>query len=228
MNQQIAKFNNQNYTVLVRDDVDQSVLNEITKFQEYRAAKEVIVNTKDPVLDIGAHAGFFTLFSRSLNPLVPIIAIEPEPNNLSALGTNLNANSIAGVEVINGVLSAHAGPRTLYLAPDSHNHSVFAISKKSINVAGFTLRTIIEKYDVARFSLVKMDIEGGEYELLNAWEDFEYSKISNLMIEYHSDKNHNPKELEAVIRQHGFGVRQFPSKFDNTMGFFFANNKRVK
>ena len=82
MNERNFVFNGQSLRLSVRDDADESVVNEIFKFREYRRAEEVIAGAKDPIIDAGAHAGFFCAYARTFNNKVKIYAVEPEENNL--------------------------------------------------------------------------------------------------------------------------------------------------
>ena len=82
MNKYNYKFNNKNFDYHLRDDVDFSVFNEIFKLMEYKSSIDVIKNAKNPVIDIGAHVGFFSIFVTCLNSNVNIYSIEPEKNNL--------------------------------------------------------------------------------------------------------------------------------------------------
>ena len=75
----------------LRDEADRSVFNEIFKFGEYRIAEEAIRGAAYPILDIGAHAGFFSLYCHAQNPKVKIFALEPEPENYKFLQKNLKA-----------------------------------------------------------------------------------------------------------------------------------------
>lgn len=220
--------NKQTFNISIRDVADQSVANEIFKFHEYRRAEEIIKNAQFPILDVGAHVGFFTLWARSFNANVQIICIEPHPDNVTALGQHIAENKISNVEIVKGALTAESGKRNLEVSRDTHNHKIIGEpSNKSIVVQGYSLLQIVKKYSVDRFSLVKMDIEGGEYELFNAWSETEYQKIGAIIMEYHDIGHYNSGQIEQTLRQNGFGVQKFPSQFDSTMGFFLANNKRI-
>ncbi len=222
----------QRYKINLRDGADESVLNEVFKFREYRAADEIIRNALNPIIDVGAQAGFFVLYARSLNPTVPILAIEPARDNVAALGGNLKANSITGVEVIAGALAARSGQQKLVIAQDNHNHYLatdqVAPDAETKLVTVYSLSDILQKYKVERVSLLKMDIEGGEYEVFSNLSQEDFDSLDNIIMEYHNYNGHNYKELESELREGGFGVQVFPSKFDKQMGFILARNKKIK
>lgn len=219
-----------NWQFNLRDEADQSVFNEIFKFHEYRRADEVIQNAKDPIVDVGAHAGFFAMHARSLNKQVKIFAIEPEPENIKALKNHLKENKISKVEVIEAALALESGSRQLVVAPDSHNHRLgldFERIPGSIKVKAVSFADLLKQNKIKKISLLKMDIEGGEYEVFDSMGEKDLSVVNYIILEYHEGREKS-KQIEERLRMSGFGVQIFPSKFDKTMGFIFANNKRIK
>ncbi|HSR89567.1 MAG TPA: FkbM family methyltransferase [Candidatus Udaeobacter sp.] len=237
------KLEKYNWQVYLRDEADQSVFNEIFKLHEYRSADEVITNAKYPIVDIGAHAGFFAMYCRSLNKKVKIYSVEPEPANLKILKQHLAENKILGVKIVAGALAGQTGKRKLILSEDSHNHKLanegledglFADfvpesgnKEKTISVPAFTFADFCRKNKLKKISLLKMDIEGGEYEVFDGMSTEDFMMVNFIILEYHS-KNKEYKQLEEKLRTNGFGVQTFPSHFDKTMGFIWANNKRLK
>lgn len=227
------KFNGHNYTVNLRDDADKSVLAEIFKHREYKAAENIIKSAKLPILDIGAHAGFFTLYCRALNAVVFIIAIEPEEKNYLQLQKHLKNNDIFGVKIARQALGGVSGPRELIISADSHNHKLgpvaqTAFSKTSKLVNTFSFKDFLKAFKIKKIGLVKMDIEGGEYETLFGMDGNDFNAVGAIILEYHDGEGRAHQELEDRLRQNGFGVQRFPSKFDKSMGFLWANNKRLK
>lgn len=221
--------NGHNWKAHWRDEADESVFNEIFKLDEYRAAKDVIKNAKDPIVDVGAHAGFFTMYCRALNDRVKIFAVEPEANNLDALARHLRENKIKGVKVIAGALAQVSGKRQLLISADSHNHRLDVgqpLSEKSAAVAALSFSDFCRQNKIKRVSLLKIDIEGGEYEMFAGMTERDFSMVDFVILEYHMGREY--KQIEDKLRAVGFGVQIFPSHFDKTMGFIWARNKRAK
>lgn len=224
------KINGQEILVTLRDEADASVAAEIFKLHEYRIAETVLQNTTLPIVDVGGHAGFFTLYARALNQTAPIIVIEPEPQNLQALQTHLEQNKITDVTVIASVLAATTQDRELYVSADSHNHSLIKDQKypavRTVSVASIDFAHL-QTLTPQGIGLLKMDIEGGEYEIFAQLKPEQFAHIHALVMEYHDLPNHKHQEIERQLRESGFGVQIFPSKFDKTMGFLWATNKRL-
>ncbi|TSC85106.1 MAG: FkbM family methyltransferase [Parcubacteria group bacterium Gr01-1014_13] len=229
------KLNGYDWHVYLRDEADQSVYNEIFKLKEYRSADDVIKNAKHPIIDVGAHAGFFSMYCRSLNKKVKIYAIEPEPDNLNLFKQHLAENKILGIKVVSGAIASQTEERQLILSADSHNHYLAGPSfrdedrtEKTITVQTFSFADFCKQNKLKKISLLKMDIEGGEYELFNGMSADDFAMVNYVILEYHISREKSKEELEEKLRANGFGVQVFPSHFDKTMGFIWANNKRSK
>jgi FkbM family methyltransferase len=207
------------------------VIGEIFKYQEYRAAEEVIKSAQNVIIDVGAHAGFFSLYAAALNPEVRIVAVEPFPENLKLIRKHLGKNDIKTVETVAGGIAGETGERFLVLERDSHNHRLNLpkedlLRRSTIKIDCWSLSDFLEKEKIKKVDLLKMDIEGLEYEIFSKLDAETLSKIKNIILEYHNYYGKEYKELEAKLRENGFGVRVFPSQFDHHMGFLFAVNKK--
>jgi FkbM family methyltransferase len=221
-------FNNQVIKYTIRDQVDLSVFNEIFKFREYKQAENIIAEAAAAVLDIGAHAGFFSLYTASFNSQISIYALEPEPNNFSALEENIRSNpKLANIKPVNLGLAFKTGQEVLYLSPDSHNHSVlpeYNGSKNKLVVKTISLKDFCVQENIDHISLLKMDIEGGEYKIIENLSENEYDKIDYIFLEVHDDY----KLIENILRPAGFSIQVFPCHFDKHLKFILARNKRKK
>ena len=120
-------------------------------------------------MDIGANLGYYTCLA--LQSGKPVIAFEPQQQNLQCLFQNLIANGWEGkAEVFPLALSEHSGLLTLYGASGP---SASLIK----NWAGYSSRfnkvvpvSTLDKVLVGRFNgkqlFIKMDVEGAEFSVL--------------------------------------------------------------
>jgi FkbM family methyltransferase len=230
MEKTIINFLGKKITLWLRDEADRSVMREIFKLREYRVAEEKIAEALFPIIDAGAHSGMFSIYCRALNENSQIYAVEPEPRNLELLKKHLKENNIKNVEVVAAALSNETGARDLLISEDSHNHRLREKDENTdgekIKIKVFCLPDFFKKFKLKKISLLKMDIEGAEFEIFESLSENDLSPVDCLILEYHNNKNRNHKEIEIKLRSWGFGVSVFPSKFDKSMGFIFANNKR--
>jgi len=224
------KFNQRNYVIYLRDEVDQSVFNEIFKFEEYRCAKEKIKQAKAPIFDIGAHIGLFSLYCRALNPTAMIYAWEPENNNLKILTKNLEANKLSDIKIVPAALGDQTGEGELVLSADNHNHHLAEygdINNQIQPVKVFGLGDFCRQNKIERLALLKTDIEGGEYKVFNDFAKGEWPMVESIVLEYHNSRFRDYKQLEQKLRENRFSVQNFPSQFDKNMGFLWAVNKKA-
>lgn len=222
------QVNGYNWHVQLRDEADVSVFNEIFKLHEYRIADEVIGQAVHPIVDVGAHAGFFSMHARSLNKKVKIVAVEPEPENIKAFEQHVKENNIDGVTLVKAALGLSSEPGKLIVTPDSHNHRLalgFEDKETLVPVTVLSFADLLAQHKISEVSLLKMDIEGGEYDVFAGMSRADFAMVNYVILEYHEGREKS-LELEQQLRENGFGVQVFPSKFDKTMGFIYARNKR--
>ncbi|PIT88006.1 MAG: hypothetical protein COU29_04325 [Candidatus Magasanikbacteria bacterium CG10_big_fil_rev_8_21_14_0_10_36_32] len=225
MNRLELKLHNKILSVLTRDDVDQSVAAEIFRWREYRSAEDVIIKAIDPIVDVGAHIGLFTLYCRLLNEKVPIYALEPVKENEYLLKKNILENNFSNIETVLAALSVTSGEGNMIISTDNHRHCLShseKIQKNSQKVKTISLSDLLIKFKIKKISLLKMDIEGEENELLPNWSDEDFKCVGAIIMEYHNIKKDDCKKIENILRQRGYGVQNFPSRFDKKLGFMYA------
>ena len=228
------EFRNRKFMIYLRPDADESVVAEIFDWRDYKAVEEIIAKSDLPVLDVGAHIGIFSLYASALNPTVKIYALEPEKVNFALLLKNIFANKLENVKVHKIALAGKTEKRELVLAPDSINHHLAgagdenaAADSKRESVPAISPADFFKTYNIAAVGLMKMDIEAGEYEVFENMSDEDFSKIHNIILEYHDYGGRSHREIEKILREHDFSVQISSSRFENDSGFMLARNKQV-
>jgi len=220
--------NGKKINLLLRDEVDESIVNEIFKFREYRGVADIVKEADKAIIDVGAHAGYFSLWASAYNSKAKILALEPVEDNFDFLKQNLSQNKFKNILSEKLALSKTTGTVNIYLSEDSHNHSLLPISETKEEVKAINFADLLKKKKISKVSLLKLDIEGGEYEIFENSIDEISAKVENIFLEYHNTEDKNAKVIETILREHGFTVEVFPSSFDKNMGFLLARNKRLK
>jgi len=215
------KFLGKTLKINLRSDADLSVFEEIFVDRDYKILDGIIEKADSCIVDIGAHIGLFSLYVNCLNPDVKVVAFEPNEENFCLLKANLKMNHVNSVVARNLAIACSSGERKFYLSVDSHNHSLVKFSEnlveRKVNCVAFP-DVIREKCD-----LVKMDAEGGEFEILQNVSDDVFSKIRNFYIEYHEYSSEMIAEkLKSILEKAGYNVQRFPSHYDKRMGFLLA------
>lgn len=173
-------------------------------FQEpYRSES---LTKKDVWLDAGANIGAFAV--RAAEHVAAVIAVEPEPNNLQLLETNLRLNNVENVEIVDAAVVVGNVPSvTLALSNTfSSTHRVGTIrGRDSIEVRAEDIDTLISEH---RINKIKMDIEGSEVDIL---EHMYLESIEEMIFEYHFSfiKDHPWERYAEILDRlqiHGFNI----------------------
>ena len=164
------------------------------------------------VIDIGANAGFFTLFAASRFPKATIIAFEPIAINFNQLERNRNLNEDVCIFCRQMAVYGHAGEVLLSFDPDDSFTTAASVirgedhQKATIKVASMTLPDIFEAYQLKRCDFLKMDCEGSEYDILYNCPDKYLHRVVQMAIEVHkgTEPNHNIESLANYLNAHDF------------------------
>ncbi len=206
-----------------RGDADDSVLAEIFLLREYALIEPELKRAKTVVLDIGAHKGFFALYVRALNAEVPVLCYEPEEANYAALKKHLEVNKVQGVTSKNAAVAKEEGTLLLNVSEDSHNHSIVVAPGTTVQkkVSATTLEKIVSKFE--KVDVLKMDIEGAEFQIFENTSSAVFKKIGVIFMEYHEyGPEMRAENLQKIFEKEGFVVQKIPSKYDKRMGFLRA------
>ncbi|MEJ2672823.1 MAG: FkbM family methyltransferase [Deltaproteobacteria bacterium] len=121
----------------------------------------------DVFIDVGANIGYYTCIARSLGKYT--ITIEPLPENLLYLYANLRGNGWHDVEVWPVGVGEHPGLTTLYGGTTGASLiKEWAGSSAALcrTIPISTLDIILGERFVGKRLLIKIDVEGAEYEVV--------------------------------------------------------------
>ncbi len=121
------------------------------------------------VIDIGAHAGYYTfLFSKLVGAPGRVYAFEPHPKNFEILKRNVERHRLDNVTLIQKAVSDKNCHTIFYETPLSMGHSLLPVKSYSnkISTETVSLSYFLQEEGVKEVGLIKMDVEGGEPEVL--------------------------------------------------------------
>jgi FkbM family methyltransferase len=179
------------------------------------AALRGLVHAGDHFIDVGANEGYFTVVaSKSVGPTGHVIAVEPQRRVLAALRRNLALNRCENVTVAEVAISDAPGTAMLYLTSDM-NSSASGLSVATRyplpaqEITCMTLERLFARWRVPEGAVVKMDIEGWEYEaILGSPELFRSNRVRALVLELHPNlmlpRGRNPDEIVHFLASCGY------------------------
>ena len=199
-----------------------------------------ILQKGETVVDIGGHIGSFALYAASrVGPSGKVFVYEPAPDNNAQLRHNVAQSGFLNVRAYAAAVAGSKGDRRFFynnantamhgLYPyTSGGVMVYQKSNHAFTVPALTLADIFFQNNIARCHFLKIDCEGAEYEILYNTPKNIFEKIDRIAMEYHlppfyglNDREHNPEQLAAFLRNTGFAVRMAP---ENRMhGLLFAS-----
>lgn len=162
-------------------------------------------------LDIGAHIGTFALAVLERWPGARGIACEPSTESFAALTSNLQRNHATKCcECLQVAVVGEGDPRSVsfrYKPLEPSTSSIMPAQglpqrEKVVTVAATSLAGLIRQIPQA-VDLVKIDVEGAEYQIIEGTPLELLSRIKLLVMEYHRVSGHSREELIARLARAG-------------------------
>ena len=208
---------------------DHYAFRRIYLYDEYRLS-EYRHDTWDCVVDLGANVGFFSCL---IAPVArKVVCYEPIPENFAELEKNVESRP--NISPVREAVAGKTG--TLRLYRPKHNrwtgrYSMYFetnpnTSEEFDEVPSITLDQVFSRHGIARCDLLKIDVEGAEYEILWATTDETFSKICRIYGEYHGVHPNRSQmhggTLSSFLHSKGFEVELVPKRKRIDHGLFFA------
>lgn len=186
---------------------DRGIIDEIFVHKIYSPAGFEI-KEDDIVLDVGAHVGIFSIYASAQAAKGQVYAFEPFPESFDMFEENIELNCRENIRAIPAALSGETGIKNLYLSKDSVCHSLNGgEGRKKIEVKADTLSEFMAVEKLEKIDYLKMDCEGGEYDIFFKAPDSVFAKISKIGMEYHNlNAENNVDKLKAFLESKGFTV----------------------
>lgn len=151
------------------------------------------------VVDVGAHIGSFSAWVKQQSPDAKVIAIEANPDNASLARQNLM--DLDGVTVKEARCGYEAGPLEMWSDPKNTGaHTLYPAGQTLIRRGddmsehhpyegdSVTLESVLGIVDnTAENTVLKLDCEGGEFDILSHAELTTLARFTWIVGEYHAD-----------------------------------------
>ena len=205
-------------------NLDLKVFNETWVENVYRI-HEGHFSGKRVFVDVGANIGAVSIFVDSFNKnrdddqKIKVYAVEPEPNNLYLLNENIKNNPTENITVVNNAIWHTKS--IVSISNLGANSSIVDLEKENkTDVLAITLENLFSIYNIKEVDVMKIDIEGAEFDLILNTSKKTLAKIKYLVLEF--DKSFDGKfgqMVEKLAKQFGIDILGSPERG----GYIYAN-----
>jgi len=173
---------------------------EVFLFGTYESPKPLLDLKR--IVDLGANVGYSVVYFARKFPQAEITAWEPHPAHVQQLEANILANSLRDRVTIYP-LAAGTQNQTKWLIDQGTSSRV--VDSYVSNSVKIQVGDWLDDARTATIDLLKMDIEGGEYDLLFD-QRFEALNIPRIVVEWHCnpDRPHGDLEVNERLRELGY------------------------
>ena len=172
------------------------------------------------VIDIGANIADSSIYF-AMRGAKKVIALEPFPKNFEVAQKNITLNGFTDkIELLN---AGCCGGQSKDMVLDASANGVGCQSMQSSlgsNIHFYTLRELLNKYNIDSRAVLKIDCEGCEYDIILSNDKTMLDKFSHIQVEYH----HGFRDLEKHLVDANFVVSHTNPKYENGMeiGWIYA------
>jgi len=182
----LKKHNNLIY--LRRKSSDFEVFRQIFRNEEYNFEySQFLGRSPKFIIDCGANVGLASLFFGQKFSDATIIAVEPEKNNFGMLQKNTSCNSRI-IPINKGIWK---NTNELDVIDQNLGEWGFVAKESNTNsknkIQAVTIHDLIKEYSIDEIDILKIDIEGAEYELFEENTEKWLPKVNLLIIELHDN-----------------------------------------
>lgn len=189
-------------------------------------------------VDIGGNIGAFSLALLEAHPNARGIAVEPGNLAFAFLTANLRANQATeSVKSIKAAIVGRANVKTLqfFEKPTATGGST-AVDECTrsesepgswVEVPAMSIQELLAQAE-REVSLVKMDIEGGEYDIILNASPEAWQRVRRIVAEYHPVEGHSYQQLVERLSLAGFQLERHEAyKNDGFGALLFARRNAI-
>lgn len=222
-NIKLLELNEPNCKIYLPDDSIWAIMREIYLLEVYSNFRFL----KGIVIDAGAHAGAFAIpvsfYAKK------VIAIEPSPFMVKLLEINKIINLRENIEIYPFALYHSASRIKFQEGYISNSGYISKNDNKGIEVKTIKLDEIIKNYD--EIELLKLDIEGSEYDVIFNTKPENLKKIRKIIGELHYQDKKLRDDLKNYLEKLGIKFLEYEKNYiysPSNILKAFKNSKYIK
>lgn len=169
--------------------------------EEYRLPREA-----QTIVDLGANIGAFALFAAEHCKASRIIAVEPFPSTFARLQQMLQENQLEErIRTVQVAIGSSAGYVRMNAQANGHTYARRVVEhglSETLEVQAITLASLLDQFDLENVDLLKVDIEGSEYAMVESCPREVLRRCRTIAMEYHDARRR--QSLWDRLQQAGF------------------------
>jgi FkbM family methyltransferase len=204
--------------------------------EEYEPAMcrtlEAYLKPSSVFVDLGANEGYFSVIAANIVGTRGIVlAVEPQSRLMPVLTTNCDLNNSHVTRLLHIAVYDSVGHSVLHLSPDTNpgSTSLWQSTRYKLpteKVETLTLSELFARQAIEYADLVKMDIEGAEYEAILGSQDlFRRRRIGALAVELHpaaiQKRGLNKDDIHSFLHDAGYAI---DNRFSNIVYRCMSSN----
>lgn len=200
--------------------IDEEIVGDVLSPRNYLS--RIKIEKDDIWLDAGMNIGAFSVLVG--NNAKMIVGYEPEPENYGLAKANITENRVKNRAIFCAALIAGDQKRVPFYISKSDNRGLHTTIKnsymKEIMVPAVNINAPLKEYKINK---IKMDVEGAEYDLLKAIEN--WGPIKGIVLEFHINLLGKEKyeEILQLLDKH-FSIVSYP-EFNNQLTVIISASK---
>ncbi|CAN1212305.1 hypothetical protein TUMEXPCC7403_19005 [Tumidithrix helvetica PCC 7403] len=194
----------------------QSYMYFLGEYERYETRKFThSINLDDVVMDLGANIGYFSLIaSKRVGLKGHVFSFEASPRVYELLCKNCCLSNNKNISPLNFAVSDNEGILKFNLPRNPQEQGSGSLSSSEIGdieVAGITIDKFVQKENLIRLDLIKMDIEGAEVKALLGMSETIVKHKPKLLFEFSPSryKESEINQFEALVKL----LKDFKYKF---------------
>jgi FkbM family methyltransferase len=186
---------------------DRATVTEMFLDKPYTNQSGYEIAPNDVVLDAGANIGAYAIYAASCFPTVSVFALEPVKELHTRLAHNVRLNGLTNVRTFPLALGPTNGSQTISVSGSGSSVMWEMASGKSEVVQSRTFADFMGMAGLNRIDVLKMDIEGAEFDVFATLSPELLHRIHRITMEFHHvSEEKNARVLETQLKANGFRI----------------------
>jgi FkbM family methyltransferase len=227
-----TRFNGRNFFIREhRRDQDVAVFDEVIGIDSYKMETVRKIYTPTIVVDVGAHIGTFSVLAKKYWPHARIFSVEPEKENVNLL--HCNVANYKEITPIAGAIS-YTKDKVLLIGSNATGGNFLAPKDAAppANYKAGNIPRFLKLEDItSNIDCLKMDCEGGEYEILEYGNPGLLQQIKVTLGEYHGSLTRFKAAIEKAMPHMNIfytGPGNTNPTNESTIGNFWGFSKTIE